>query len=429
MSQGTMKKGLTWMAAVLLALVTPGWASGSQPPDRPADPDLTSLREEILRLQEKVDRLEEKQEETDSSVRGLLDGVSSRFTFGGYGEIHANFAEGSDPDLIDIHRLVAFLGYEFAEWIRLSSETELEHAFVSNEDEGDGELVVEQLFIDFLLCDAVNIRFGRMLTPLGIINQNHEPPTFNGVERPTFANLIIPSTWSSDGVGIFGDLASNVTYELSVVGGLDGSKFSDTKGIRDGRISGRPSLHEPAFTGRVDVFPLLNTDLPPARDLRLGASFYQGGLDNGNKGVDPGVNGDIAIYSGDGEVTLHDLDFRGVVAYERIRNAGELGNGTAQALFGAYLEAGLHVWPAAWRTERFARTDLVVFVRRDWIDTQNKMPSGVVRNEKGQRTEWTTGVTWLLTPGLVVKADVQFRNDRTSEDLSTLFNLGVGWIF
>jgi hypothetical protein len=105
----------------------------------------------------------------------LLDSISwlSKFTLGGYGEMHANFGGRGVPDQFDIHRLVLYLGYDFNDWIKFHSETEIEHAFVS--PESDGELSVEQVYVDFLLSDYLNVRAGRILTPLGILNKKHEP--------------------------------------------------------------------------------------------------------------------------------------------------------------------------------------------------------------------------------------------------------------
>ncbi|KKL87773.1 hypothetical protein LCGC14_1931370 [marine sediment metagenome] len=143
---------------------------------------------------------------------------------GGYGEIHGNFTEGSESDKVDFHRLVLYLGYDFADWIKFHSETELEHAFGYDKN---GEISIEQAYIDFLLSDNFNIRAGRLLTPIGIINKTHEPTLFNGVERPNFSKYIIPTTWSSDGVGFFGSLNPSLSYEAYVVAGLDGNSFSE----------------------------------------------------------------------------------------------------------------------------------------------------------------------------------------------------------
>ncbi len=135
-------------------------------------------------LSERVDAMDEAKASSGGSS-------ADKFTFGGYGEIHANFGEGKAPDQIDIHRLVAYVGYEFADWIRFHSETEIEHGFVSSGS--GGEISIEQAYLDFLLSDRLNVRFGRFLTPIGIINRKHEPPTFNGVERPAFDTFVLPT--------------------------------------------------------------------------------------------------------------------------------------------------------------------------------------------------------------------------------------------
>ena len=180
------------------------------------------------------------------------DPAMDRLHFGGYGDVHATFGEGDGADLIDLHRLVLYLGYDFNDWIQFNSEWEIEHAHVAKDS--DGYFLIEQAYFDFLLGEKFNVRAGRVLTPLGIINKWHEPTTFNSVERPSFAKYIIPSTWSSDGIGIFGNLNDSLSYEAYIVGGLDGSGFSAKNGIRGGRIKERPSLHEPAITGRIDYY-------------------------------------------------------------------------------------------------------------------------------------------------------------------------------
>ena len=364
-----------------------------------------------------------------------LDGASpantatwpDKLSLGGYGEMHANFGESEAADLFDLHRIVLALGYDFNDWIKLNSEIEIEHAFVSKG--AGGELLVEQAHLDFLLSDAANVRFGRVLTPLGIVNQKHEPPSFNGVERPSFAKYIIPSTWSSDGVGLFGSLAPSTTYQAYIVAGLDGSGFSAKDGIRGGRIKERQSLHEPAFTGRLDWYPFAERPVGMGQALRLGASTYHGGLDNGNKGENPDVNGDIHIYSADFEYNIADLDFRGAVADLRIQDARGLDPGVASGIFGWYLEGAWHFLPESCKQGKLASADAVAFVRFDDFDTQYDMPTGMTADPAGDRTEWTFGVGLHLLPNFVVKADVQLRDDGTSDDLETLTNLGVGWQF
>lgn len=437
--------GLAALAA-LVALVlgtVAGDAGAAQSADRRVDrlgEQLQELSQEVRTLKQELARERERRLQEDRRIVELAEEVErvkeaplfdpslwiNRFELGGYGEIHGNFGESSSRDQIDIHRLVLNLGYDFNEWIKFHSETEVEHAFVSD---GDGDLVIEQAYVDFLLSERVNVRAGRVLTPLGIVNKYHEPTTFNGVERPSFAKFVIPTTWSSDGVGLFGSLSEALSYEAYVVGGLDGSQFNALEGIRDGRIKERPSFNDPALTGRVDWRPLSGSELAARHRLRLGFSGYYGGVDNGDQGKDPGVDGDIQIYSADFEYSVSDFDFRGAAAKIFIDGARGLGSGTASEIVGWYLDAGYHFWPEAWKKGKLDESDAVAFVRYDDFDTQQEVPSGVQANPAGDRQEWTLGVNFFLTPQFVVKADYQFKDSEASGEPDDQFNVGIGWTF
>ncbi|WP_456433978.1 porin [Thermosulfuriphilus sp.] len=380
-----------------------------------------SETERLEILEKKVERLLEERR---------LSKEESRFSVGGYGEIHANISEGKDSqgnsnDQMDIHRLVLYLGYDFSSWIKFQSEIELEHAYVEGDD---GELAIEQAYVDFLVHPRLNFRIGRILTPLGIINLRHEPPAFYGVERPAFDTYIIPTTWGSDGAGVFGDLGTAIRYQLYVVGGLDGSKFDPVLGIRKGRIKERPSLNSPVLTGRIDLYPGMIIPSETISGLRLGASFYYGGVDNGNQGRDPGIDGKIGIYSGDFEFSLGRFDLRGALAFIRLDETEGLPQGVAKEMLGYYLEAGLHILPESLKRGRLSRAEAVFFVRYDDYDTQHAMPSGVLRDPSGDRFDWTFGLNFYPIPNLVLKIDYQVKKS-DGPDPADMINLGVGWQF
>jgi len=387
--------------------------------------DVEAMRQEIKELRQEVSGLSEevsssKRDEPSSSV---LESTLGKLKFGGYGDIHANFTDGSGSDKIDFHRLVLYVGYDFAEWIKFHSEVELEHAFTDV-----GYVLLEQAYIDFLFSDQFNIRAGRILTPIGIINQHHEPTLFNGVERPNFSKYIIPSTWSSDGVGIFGSICPSLSYEAYVVASLDGDSFTSS-GIRDGRMKGSPSTNEVAFTGRIDWRPceeaLANSD----QSLRFGLSGFYGGLDNKEGGGGTGKDGEIAMSSADFEYSISKFDFRGVVAHTNIDGAGGFGGGVAEQMFGWYVEGAYHFWPDAWKVGKLEDSDAVVFVRYEEYDTQYKMPSGIAKSKSKDRDEVTVGVNLYLTPNFVLKADYQFLGDASGSGRDNLFNFGIGWTF
>ncbi len=416
---------------VTLLILGPAILSGAAATAAEADSELKATRQEVKELKQTVGDLAAEVERLKEPTGGKsspegLDEALGKLTLGGYGEMHANFTEGSESDQFDVHRLVLYLGYDFADWITFHSETELEHAYVND---GDGEVALEQAYLDFIITGKLNVRAGRILTPIGIIDKKHEPPTFNGVERPAFATAVIPTTWSSDGVGIFGSLCPSLTYEAYVVGGLDGSMFNSTSGIRGGRIKERPSLNEPAVTGRLDYYPCQAIQNDSDQSLRLGASGYFGGLDNGDQGSNPGIDGEIAITSADFEYSVCKLDFRGVIAHINIDGARQIGNNVAEEIFGWYVEGAYHCMPEQWKTGKLAEADATVFLRLDKYDTQHEMPSGVSKNRAGDRTDWTFGTNFYLTRNLVLKADYQIRDDESSRDPDNLLNFGVGWAF
>src|SRR5262245_11823264 len=150
---------------------------------------------------------------------------------GGYGELTLN-APSNAPAVVDLRRFVLFVGHNFSDRIRFYSEVEVEHAIASAEDAG--EIEIEQAYLDGLIDRRLNLRAGLILMPVGIINIYHEPPTFNGVDRPEVDTLIIPSTWREPGFGIFGELGTGLSYQLYLVNGLNAEGFTAETAVADG---------------------------------------------------------------------------------------------------------------------------------------------------------------------------------------------------
>ena len=349
-----------------------------------------------------------------------------KLSLGGYGEMHFNFSEGDGKDKSDLHRLVLTTDYQFEDWLHFVGEFEIEHGYV---DDDNGELVVEQAYAEAAISDKLNLRIGRVLAPLGYINANHEPTLFNGVERPTFYRVMVPSTWSVDGIGATGSLNEYISWEAYIAGSLDGSKF-DYSGIRGGRIKQEPSMHSPAFTGRVDIYPLAGKEMTNDQQLRLGFSTFVGGLDNTNGGGSNDISSDIALGVFDYHHTIGRLDLIGALAYTHISDAEEMASkNVAEEMLGWYQEVACRIMPAAWKKGRLENSELTAFVRYDWFDTQYSMPANLKADERGRYDEFTFGLTFHVTPQFVLKTDYQIREDKAGSDLGDLINLGVGFSF
>src|SRR5258705_3903753 len=194
-------------------------------------------------------------------------GFPSTGPISGYMEFHVNKADG-EAAVVDFHRFVLLVSHSFTSKIRFVGELEVEHALVEGLEQS-GELELEQAYVDFLLSRRFNIRAGMLLLPLGIINERHEPPVFNGVERPFVDTVIIPTTWFDAGAGVHGEVGRGLRYRAYVVAPLDARQFSADEGIREGRQKGgQAAAASAAFTGRAEYLGI--------RGLTAGAAVWPG---------------------------------------------------------------------------------------------------------------------------------------------------------
>jgi len=347
--------------------------------------------------------------------------AETRLPIAGYMEM--NFTKPDQQTAtFDFRRFVLLFGHSFSDRLKFWSELEVEHALVEGLEE-KGELELEQAYLDFLVHPALNFRGGMLLTPMGIINERHEPPSFYGVLRPQVDTVIIPSTWFDNGVGVFGDLGKGISYKFYGMSPLDAAGLSAEEGLRGGRQKGSQSfLQNWAQALRVEY-----RGLPR---LVLGTSFW-----NGKSGFNvPNVNPVVRIAEFDGRYRWQAFEFRGEFATAYITKARELNQALqrrtginpniAKQMRGFYLEGAAHLLP------RQSQHDLVGFLRYENFDTQYRVPSGFVPLRQFDRSLWTFGATYYPHPDIALKADYQiYRNESSVVDAPNQFNLGLGWWF
>ena len=345
----------------------------------------------------------------------------TRLPVAGYMDFHVNKDRG-EPARPDFHRFVLLFGHSFSDRLKFWSEFELEHSLLEG-GEQTGEIALEQAFVDFLIKPWLNLRSGMVLTPLGIVNERHEPPSFNGVERPFVETVIIPSTWRELGFGLTGDLGRGFRYRSYVLSSLDASRFNAEFGIAEGRTGGfDASFRNPAVAGRLEFAGL--------RRLTLGAGLY-----TGKSGFNlVSVNPRVTLASFDGRYSYRRFDFRALFANTWISQARELNEvlerqtgfvqNVGKQLRGYYLEPAFHVLP-----RRF-RNDVILFARYEKYNTQHRMPDGYVPLPQFNRSSWVTGVTYKPNADVAFKFDYVFnRNASTFLRALDSINLGLGWWF
>src|SRR5712691_12972349 len=181
--------------------------------------------------------------------------AQERTTVGGYGEVHYTNRSGPrTPPVVTLARFVVYLAHSFDDRVAFRSELEVEDAKIEGGQVG-GEVALEQAYLDYRFADWITLRTGLVLPPVGIINETHEPPTFNGVDRPGFDHDVIPTTWREIGVGALGTIpgGSGLAYRVYLVNGLLAEGFSAAEGLREGRQEGQNArFANPSLTGRLE---------------------------------------------------------------------------------------------------------------------------------------------------------------------------------
>ncbi|MDX1317466.1 MAG: porin, partial [Xanthomarina gelatinilytica] len=331
-----------------------------------------------------------------------------------------NQPEGDNGEL-DVQRLVLLFGYKFSDKVQFVTEVELEHV---------EEVYVEQAFLQYSLSDRVNLRGGLMLVPMGIVNEYHEPTTFNGVERPSMDKSIVPTTWREIGVGVSGRFDEiSLGYQAYVFTGfasVNGSKVLGGKdGLRNGRQKGiQSTVDSPNLSAKLDYYGLPG--------LRLGLSGYVGRSQAQDDVEDiDGSSVGLSMVGLDARYAYKRLTARGQFVYAGLTDTeaynelyydldADPTQGLGSAMQGWYLEAAFNLLPLTKEQQLYA------FARYEDYDTNAKVEGDLLVNDAFNRTEWTLGLSYKLTPGAVVKADYQFKNDATNNDLPNQLNFGIG---
>jgi hypothetical protein len=353
------------------------------------------------------------QNQQNAAQRILSGNINTGVTVGGYGEITYNQPE-ADNGYLDVQRLVLLFGYKFNDKVQFVTEVELEHV---------EEVFVEQAFLQYSLNDNVNLRGGLMLIPMGIVNEYHEPTTFNGVERPSIDGSIVPTTWREIGVGVSGRFnEASLRYQAYIFNGfssVNGTKtLGGSNGLRNGRQKGiRSTVDSPNFAAKLDYYGLPG--------LRLGLSGYFGRTQAEDEVEDiDGTSVGISMLGLDARYAYKRFTARGQFIHASISDTEDYNNlytaDLGSALQGYYLEAAYNLLPLTKEQQLFA------FARYEDYDTHASVDGDLLRNDSYNRNEWTFGLSYKIAPGAVVKADYQIKDNASNLDVPNQLNIGLG---
>ena len=72
---------------------------------------------------------------------------------------------------------------------------------------------------------------------------------------------------------------------------------------------------------------------------------------------------------------------------------------------------------------------LIPFIRYSNYDTHKTVPSNITKNLSYQNSVYTTGLSFFITKGAVVKADMQMIKNGSTDKYAKTFNAGFGVMF
>lgn len=356
-----------------------------------------------------------KNQQKNAAQTILNSNIPKGVTVGGYAQVDYNQPEG-DNGKLDVHRLVMLFGYKFNDKVQFVTEIEYEHV---------KELYVEQAFLQYTIANNVNLRGGLMLVPMGIVNEYHEPTTYNGVERPNVDKSIVPSTWREIGVGVAGKLDNaSLRYQAYLFNGfksVNGTNvLGGSNGLRNGRQKGAEStINTPNFSAKVDYYGL--------QGLRLGLSGYFGRTqaEDDVQEID-GADVGISMIGLDVRYIHKRFSARGQFIHAKLSDTEDYNalyeTNLGSELKGWYSEVAYNLLPLN------SEQKLDAFVRYERYDTHAATKdAGIARDLSYNRKEWTTGLNYHIAQGAVVKADYQILDNALEGNKSNgQLNLGFG---
>lgn len=380
----------------------------------------------------------------DSLNSGLS--AHAKTVISGYGDVSYQRDFNEKTATVNLNRAVLFVGHQFSSKIAFFSELEVEDAKVAGGEPG-GEVSMEQAYLKFALNPRQYIVAGLFIPRIGILNENHLPINFNGVERPLVESFIIPATWREIGVGFYGQTATApFTYSVALVNGLNSAAFEHGSGIREGRAEGRlGGANNLAITASVQYF---------AGNFKFQVTGYAGGTNP----LSPRQSDSLQLsssfmgtplYLGEADIQWANKGFsaKALGTIISLPDASSVNrayaNNVAEQMYGTYAELAYNLFQTA-HSNRWKSQQLNLFARYEMFDMNATIPSNGVYDGTEKQSHLIAGFGYLPLPNVVIKADVRLMHTGPQNpDLvlnpnpaalpynqnNTFLNIGIGYSF
>jgi len=340
-----------------------------------------------------------------------------------YGEINYNRPKDGSQAQADIRRFVIGLQHRFDEKTKVVSELEMEHAVASSGDQGEVE--VEQLYLEHRLNESYGLRAGLFLMPVGLLNHNHEPTAYYGVERNFVETAIIPTTWREGGLQVFGEHDNGVSWSAGLSTSFSLSKWDATS--TEGRSSPLRSIHQEMQLAQAhDLAVFGNVDWRGIPGLRIGTSVFSSNISQAQTGT---PDAHLSLWDAHIKWTPGPWDLSALYARGTITGAGALNAGlNASAIFVPNAFDGWYA-QAAYRWQINGGYTLAPFTRYERYNTArgfDGLSPALNPGNSGDEAVTTVGLNFYLNPNVVLKTDVQHFKLNSGNNR---VDFGIGYAF
>ena len=354
--------------------------------------------------------------------RPFIGSVSST-SVGGYVEGNTNyFVEDGITEgfSMERRRFNIFLYSAVSPRVRFLAELEFEH--------GTEEIELETALVDFQVRPSLVLRAGIILPQIGYLNQNHDSPKWDFVDRPLVTTDVIPSTLSEVGAGVYGRGVSGgliLSYDLYMTNGLGKSVVGNELGrtdIASGKSEDRfeeDNNGSPAVSGRVGLRrPGLG---------EVGLSYY-GGYYNSFRfeGEEVDDRRWLGIAAVDFGGSVGPAALRGELAYATIDVPAGMSELFGSRQWGVHLDIVAPVW-------RPRDAMVAVGLRLERVDYNRGTFSSTGQPIRDDVTAVVPGISLRPTPGTVFRANYRYHWTRDFVGNPTIrtagFQLGFATYF
>lgn len=398
--------------------------------------ELDAIKAELAANRQQTTAIAQKQDATAAATAAVATAVATaavvapqlqqKTVISSYGEInYTRPREASNQAQADVARAVLGITHRFDEKTKMVAEFEWEHAIASKDD--NGEAAVEQLYVEHELNNGLRAKAGLFLMPVGLLNTNHEPTAYFGVQRNFVETAIIPTTWREVGFGLSGAHDNGISWDAGLTTGFDLSKWDAA--ASEGAESPLASIHQEGQLAKshdLSWHAALNWRGMPG--LLLGGSVFTGKA--GHATTDFAANDarvslwDLHARYTPGNWDLSALYSRGTISHTEALNLTFVGQATPvpSAFYGWYLQGAYKLWSSA----DYSFTPFVRYEQFNTAASYSAVPQGLgVAAAEAEKVS-TLGASLRIGEGVVLKADVQkFSRDSKLDR----FNLGVGYSF